>query len=126
MMFALYGRMKMQKFALLLLSLLTLTTYSIASAEGCEAIDIARDIDSAYNNFLINRSTLETDLMMQSANDFTLTVQTILANCGDAAASGNPLLIGHTAGNGTLETPYGFGQSGEAVNGVSIRPINLY
>jgi hypothetical protein len=121
----LLGRLMMRKIALLLLSLLSLTTYSIAGAEGCEAIDIARDIDAAYNTFLIERNTIDTDVMQQTATDFNLAVQTILANCGNVAASGDPLFIGHTAGNGTVEIPYGFGQSGEAVNGVSIRPINF-
>ena len=119
----------MRKIAGLVIALLLLLmSSSILLADDdddCAPINVAREIDAAYNTFLINRSTMDTEQMMQTADDFSITVQGILANCGSVAASDDPHFIGHIAGNGTFESPYGFGQAGEALNGVTIRPINI-
>ncbi|MDQ7034525.1 MAG: SH3 domain-containing protein [Anaerolineae bacterium] len=105
-------------------------TYSISSAQentqdSCEAIDVAREIDAAYNTFLATRSTLDSDQLMRTADDFLLTLQGILANCGSVAASDDPLFAGYAAGDGTIENPYGFNQAGESSNGVTIRPVDF-
>lgn len=116
----------MRKVVGLLFGVLFLMTYSIAAAQdSCEPLEVAREIDAAYNTFLATRSTLDSDQLMRTADDFSLTLQGILANCGSVAASDDPLFAGYAAGDGTIENPYGFNQAGENDNGVTIRPVNF-
>ena len=116
----------MRNVPLLLCAMLLLISYNITTAQDdCDPVEIARNIDSAYNSFLVHRSSFEYDTVMRTAEDFSVELQEILGSCGSVANSGNPLYAGYAVGDGTFENPYGFNQAGEAPDGVTVRPTNI-
>jgi hypothetical protein len=110
---------------IILILVLVLLAVPTVSAQDCEAVTIAREVDALYNTFLASRGEIDAAQMMTETEAFYAGIGTILLRCGSTSVAINEDLDAGFSGTGTEDDPYAFGQPGAAANGTTIRPIEF-